>query len=85
MNQLKQFLKGNAEYIDPTIVETLKKYESIKVGSVVYPTNEIINKIEEQQCPHCKAYKAEIQSLKYQLKLLNAPEVPPIGAIRKVY
>ena len=85
MNELKRFLKGEIHYIDPSIVETLKKYESIKVGSVVYPTNEIINKIEEQQCPHCKAYKAEIQSLKYQLKLLNVPEVPPIKVLLRKF
>ena len=67
MNKLKQFLKGEIHYIDPAIVETLKKYKSVKIGSVVYDTKEIINKIEEQQCPHCIVYKRDVQSLKYQL------------------
>ena len=77
MNELKQYLKGEIHYIDPSIVETLEKYTSIKVGSVVYDTKQVIQRIEEQ-CPHCKAYKAELESLRYQLKQLNAPEVPPI-------
>ena len=47
MNQLKRLLKGEIQYIEPTIVETLKQYESVKIGSVVYLTNEIINKIEQ--------------------------------------
>ena len=78
MNELKQFLKGEVHSIDPSIAETLKKYKTIKVGSVVYDTKEVIQQIEEQGCSHCKAYKAELESLRYQLKQLNAPEVPPI-------
>ena len=81
MNQLKRYLKGEIHYIDPAILGTLEQYESIKVDSIVYDTKEVIQKIEEQQCPNCKAYKAKIQSLKYQLKLLNAPEVPPIKVL----
>ena len=81
MNELKKFLKGEIQYIEPTVVETLKKYKSIKIDSIVYDTKEIIKRIEQQGCPHCKAYKAKIQSLKYQLKLLNAPEVPPIKVL----
>ena len=41
----------------------------------------MIQRIEQQGCPHCKAYQTEIQSLKYQLKLLNAPEVLPIKVL----
>ena len=78
MNELKQFLKGEVHSIDPSIVVTLKKYKTIKVGSVVYDTKEIIDKIQQQGCSHCRAYKAELESLRYQLKQLNAPEVPPI-------
>ena len=78
MNQLKRYLKGEIHYMDPCIVETLKKYKSIKIDSTVYDTKEMIKRIEQQACPHCKGYKAEIQSLKYQLKKFNAPEVPPI-------
>ena len=85
MNQFKRFLKGEIHYIDPAIVETLKKYKSVKIGSVVYDTKEVIQKIEGQQCPHCKAYKAEIQSLKYQLKLLNARELPPIKVLLRKF
>ena len=85
MNQLKRYLKGEIHYMDPSIVETLKKYESIKIDSIVYDTKEIIKKIEQQGCPHCKAYKAEIQSLKYQLKLLNVPEVPPIKVLLRKF
>ena len=81
MKELKQFLKGEIHYIDPSIVETLEKYTSIKVGSVVYNTKEVIQQIEEQGCPHCKAYKAEIQSLKHQLEQFNAPEVPAIKVL----
>ena len=78
MNALKQYLKGEIKYIDPSIVETLEKYRSIKIDSIVYDTKEIIDKIQQQGCSHCKAYKAELESLRYQLKQLNAPEVPPI-------
>ena len=78
MNSLKRYLKGEVHSIDPSIVVTLKKYKTIKVGSVVYDTKEIIDKIQQQGCSHCKAYKAELESLRYQLKQLNAPEVPPI-------
>ena len=85
MKELKQFLKGEIHYIDPSIVETLEKYTSIKVGSVVYNTKEVIQQIEEQGCPHCKAYKAEIQSLKHQLEQFNAPEVPPIKVLLRKY
>ena len=85
MNKLKQFLKGEIHYIDPAIVETLKKYKSVKIGSVVYNTKEIINKIEGQQCPHCIVYKREVQSLKYQLKLLNATELPPVKVLLRKF
>ena len=83
MNALKQYLKGEVHSIDPSIVATLKKYKTIKVGSVVYDTKEIIDKIQQQGCSHCKAYKAELESLRYQLKQLNAPAAPcSIGARR---
>ena len=76
MNELKRYLTGEIQYIEPTVVETLKKYKSIKVGSTVYDTKEVIQRIEQQGCPHCKAYQTEIQSLKYQLDKFNAPDVP---------
>ena len=76
MNELKQFLKGEIKYVDSSIVETLKKYKSIKVGSTVYDTKEVIQRIEQQGCPRCIVYKRELISLKYQLDKLNAPKVP---------
>ena len=85
MNSLKRFLKGEVHSIDPSIVETLKKYKTIKVGSVVYNTKEIIDKIEQQRCPHCRALQAEVESLRYQLKQLNAPEVPAIKVLLRKY
>ena len=85
MNELKQFLKGDVHSIDPSIVETLKKYKSIKIDSIVYDTKQVIQRIEEGGCPHCKAYKAELESLKYQLEQLNAPEVPPIKVLLRKY
>ena len=78
MNELKQFLKGEVHSIDPSIIKNLKKYKTIKIDSIVYDTKEIIDKIQQQGCPHCKASKAEVESLKYQLKQLNAPRVPAI-------
>ena len=85
MNALKQFLKGEVHYIDPSIVETLEKYKSIKIDSIVYDTKEIIDKIQHQGCPHCRAYQTELQSLKYQLEQLNAPEVAPIKVLLRKY
>ena len=81
MNALKQYLKGEVHSIDPSIAETLKRYKTNKVGSVVYNTKEIIDKIQQQGCSHCKAYKAELESLRYQLKQLNAPKIAPIEVL----
>ena len=81
MNSLKRYLKGEVHSIDPSIVVTLKKYKTIKVGSVVYDTKEIIDKIQQQGCSHCKAYKAELESLRYQLKQFNAPKIAPIEGL----
>ena len=85
MNQLKQFLKGGIHYIDPSIVENLKKYKSIKIDSIVYDIKEVIQRIEQQGCPHCKAYKVEVESLKYQLKQFNAPKIAPIEVLLRKY
>ena len=85
MNKLKRFLKGEIHYIDPSIVETLKKYKSIKVGSTVYDTKEVIQRIEQQGCPRCIVYKRELISLKYQLDKLNAPKVPAMKLLLEKY
>ena len=84
MEKLKQFVRGEIKYIDPGIVEDLKKYNSIKVDSKLYNMKDVIQRIEEQ-CPHCKAYKVEVESLRYQLKQLNAPRVPPIKVLLRKY
>ena len=81
MDKLKEFLRGEINYIDPGIIQDLKKYKTIKIDSIVYDTKEIIEKIEQQGCPHCRACKAEIQSLKHQLEQFNAPEVPAIKVL----
>ena len=84
MDKLKQFVRGEIKYIDPGIVEDLKKYDSIQVDSKLYNMKDVIQRIEEQ-CPHCRAYKAELESLRYQLKQLNAPEVPAIKVLLRKY
>ena len=81
MKELKQFLKGDIHYINPSIIKNLKKYNTIQVDSIVYDTKEIIDKIQRQGCSHCKAYKAELESLRYQLKQLNAPKIAPIEVL----
>ena len=81
MNELKQFLKGEVHSIDPSIIKNLKKYKTIKIDSIVYDTKEVIQQIEEQGCLHCKAYKAELESLRYQLKQFNAPKIAPIEVL----
>ena len=52
MNQLKRYLKGEIHYMDPCIVETLKKYKSIKIDSTVYDTKEMIKRIEPKMSQH---------------------------------
>ena len=81
MDKLKEFIRGEINYIDPGIIQDLKKYDSIQVDSIVYDTKEIIDKIQRQRCPHCKASKAEVESLRYQLKQFNAPKIAPIEVL----
>ena len=76
MDKLKQFVRGEINYITPTIVEELKKYDSIQVDSIVYDAKQIIEKIEQQGCLHCRALQAEVVSLRYQLKQLQTPPAP---------
>jgi hypothetical protein len=46
----------------------------------MYQTADIIQKIK-QGCPHCISLKREVISLKFQLKKLSAPEVPPMNLL----
>ena len=76
MDKLKEFIRGEINYIDPSIVETLKNYDSIQADSTVYDAKEIIDKIQQQRCPHCRALQAEVESLTFQLKRLQTPPAP---------
>ena len=78
MNQLKRFLQGDIDWVDPSIITKLQKYDTIQVDSTMYQTADIIEKIKKQGCPHCISLNREVISLKFQLSKLSAPEVPPI-------
>jgi hypothetical protein len=78
MNQLKRFLQGDIDWVDPSIITKLKNYTSVKIGSTMYQTADIIEKIKKQGCPHCLQLRTEVTALKFQLKKVSAPEVPPI-------
>ena len=47
MDKLKEFIRGNIDYVDPGIIQDLKKYKTIKIDSIVYDTKEIIDKISK--------------------------------------
>ena len=70
MNQLKRFLQGDIDWVDPSIITKLKNYTSVKIGSTMYQTGDVIKRIQQQGCPHCISLKGEISALKFQLKLL---------------
>ena len=78
MNQLKRFLQGDIHWVDPSIITKLQKYDTIQVDSTMYQTADIIEKIKKQGCPHCLQLRTEVTALKFQLKKVSAPEVPPI-------
>ena len=78
MNQLKSFLRGDIDWVDPSIITKLKNYTSVKIGSTMYQTGDVIKRIQQQGCPHCISLNREVISLKFQLSKLSAPEVPPI-------
>ena len=81
MNQLKRFLQGDIDWVDPSIITKLKNYTSVKIGSTMYQTADIIEKIKKQGCPHCISLNREVISLKFQLSKLSAPEVPPMNLL----
>ena len=78
MNQLKRFLQGDIDWVDPSIITKLKNYTSVKIGSTMYQTADIIKRIQQQGCPNCISLNREITALRFQLKKVSAPEVPPI-------
>ena len=80
MNQLKSFLRGDIDWVDPSIIETLQPNDTIQVDSTMYQTADIIQKIK-QGCPHCISLNREVISLKFLLKKLSAPEVPPMNLL----
>ena len=81
MNQLKRFLKNEIQSVDPSIIETLQQYETIQMDSTMYQTADIIKRIQQQGCPNCMALKREVTALKFQLKKVSAPEVPPMNLL----
>ena len=78
MNQLKRFLQGDIDWVDPSIITKLQKYDTIQVDSTMYQTADIIEKIKKQGCPHCLQLRTEVTALKFQLKKVSAPDLPPI-------
>ena len=81
MNQLKRFLQGDIDWVDPSIIKKLQQYDTIQVDSTMYQTADIIKRIQQQGCPNCMALKREVTALKFQLKKLSAPEVPPMNLL----
>ena len=85
MNQLKRFLKNEIQSVDPSIITKLKNYKSVKIGSTMYQTADIIEKIKKQGCPHCLQLRTEVTALKFQLKKVSAPEVPPMNLLLEMF
>ena len=78
MNQLKSFLQGALSWVAPSVIETLQQYDTIQMDSKMYPTGDIIERIQQQGCSHCLKLKREVTALKFQLSKLSAKEIPPI-------
>ena len=81
MNQLKSFLRGDIDWVDPSIIKQLEIYDTIQVDSTMYQTADIIKRIQQQGCPHCLQLRTEVTALKFQLKKVSAPEVPPLNLL----
>ena len=81
MNQLKSFLRGDIDWVDPSIIKQLEIYDTIQVDSTMYQTADIIKRIQQQGCPHCLQLRTEVTALKFQLKKVSAPEVPPMNLL----
>ena len=80
MDQLKSFLLGDIEWVDPSIIKKLEQYDTIQVDSTMYQTADIIKRIR-QGCPNCLQLRTEVTALKFQLKKVSAPEVPPMNLL----
>ena len=81
MNQLKRFLNNEIQSVDPSIITKLQQYDTIQVDAKMYPTSDIIERIQQQGCPNCLTLKREVTALKFQLKKLSAKEVPPMNLL----
>ena len=81
MNQLKRFLQGDIDWVDPSIIKQLQRYDTIQMGNNMYQTADIIQKIKEGGCPNCLKLRTEVTALKFQLKKVSAPEVPPMNLL----
>ena len=81
MNQLKRFLRGDIDWVDPFIIKKLEQYDTIQVDSTMYQTADIIKRIQQQGCPNCISLNREITALRFQLKKVSAPEVPPMNLL----
>ena len=81
MDQLKSFLRGDIDWVDPSIIKQLEFYETIQMDSTMYQTADIIKRIQQQGCPNCMALKREVTALRFQLKKVSAPEVPPMNLL----
>ena len=71
MDQLKSFLRGDIDWVDPSIIKQLEFYETIQMDSTMYQTADIIKRIQQQGCPHCISLNREVISLKFQLSKLS--------------
>ena len=67
--------------MDPSIITKLQQYDTIQVDSTMYQTADVIKRIQQQGCPHCMTLKREVTALKFQLKKVSAPEVPPMNLL----
>ena len=81
MDQLKSFLRGDIDWVDPSIIKQLEFYETIQMDSTMYQTADIIKRIQQQGCPNCISLNREITALRFQLKKVSAPEVPPMNLL----
>ena len=81
MLKLKSFLQGDIDWVDPSIIKQLEFYETIQMDSTMYQTADIIKRIQQQGCPNCISLNREITALRFQLKKVSAPEVPPMNLL----
>ena len=67
MNQLKLFLQGDISWVDPSVIEKLQQYDTIKVDSTIYPTTDIIQRIQQQGCSHCMEVNTYLREFQLQI------------------